>query len=159
VIQSIQIRIFDKEDLPSVYKLIHNAIDVSYNGVYSREAIEFFKNYHSKEHILNDAITGYTIVAEYDSKILGTGTLFGTNIRRVFVDPSHQHKGVGKLLVQDLGGKASLEQLTTIDLEASLVSRRFWGSLGFVVQREDYVTVRNSQKLVYYKMFKTLSFM
>ena len=156
MVRDIKIRKFNKEDLPSLYRLVQDTIDITYKEVYPKEAIEFFKDYHSKEHILDDAITGYTIIAEHDNKVLGTGTLLGTNIRRVFVDPSHQHRGVGKLLVHDLEEKATLEQITTIDLEASLVSRRFWESLSFVVQREDYVPVRNSQKLVYYRMYKTL---
>ena len=150
------IREFNKEDLQPVYGLIQKTIDVSYSEAYPREAIEFFKDYHSEENILNDALTGYTIVADCNSKVIGTGTLLGTNVRRVFVSPLHQYKGVGKLIVQDLERKALTEKLTTMDLEASLVSRHFWVSLGFVVQKEDFVSVQNGQKLHYYKMVKTL---
>jgi len=153
--QGIQIRKLSEEDLPSTYRLIQNTIDISYYEAYPAEAIEFFKDYHSKAHILNDAATGYTIVAECDNEILGTGTLLGTNIRRVFVNPLHQHKGIGELLVQELERKALLERCASLDLEASLVSRQFWESLGFVVQGEDYIPVRNSQKLRYYRMVKT----
>jgi len=156
VVLDIQIRKLGEEDLQTVYRLIQSTIDISYHEVYPREAIEFFKDYHSKEQILSDAATGYTVVAECNSEVLGTGTLFGTNIRRVFVSPLHQHGGIGKLLVQELERKASFEKLAIIDLEASIVSRQFWESLGFVIQREDYIPVRNSQKLCYYKMVKTL---
>jgi GNAT superfamily N-acetyltransferase len=156
MVRRIQIRKFNEEDLPSVYGLIQDTIDISYREVYPREAIEFFKEHHSRERILNDAITGYTMVAEYNGEVLGAGTLFGTNIRRVFVSPLHQHMGIGKLIVQDLEEKASLEKLTTLDLGASLVSREFWESLGFIVQIEDYVPVQNNQKLSYYKMFKMI---
>ena len=154
--RDIQIREFNKEDLRSVYRLIQHTIDTSYHEAYPREAIAFFKDYHSKEHILDDAVTGYTVVAEYNCEVLGTGTLLGINIRRVFVSPLHQYKGIGKLIVRELERKASLDKLTTLELEASLVSRQFWESLGFLVEREDYVPVRNNQKLSYYKMVKTL---
>lgn len=155
--QDIQVRQLNEEDLPSVYRLIQNTIEISYGEVYPKEAIEFFKDWHSEECISNDAAAGYTVVAEDNSEILGTGTLFGTNIRRVFVNPLHQHLGIGKLIVKELERKALIEKLTALDLEASLVSRQFWESLGFVVQREDYVPVRNEQKLYYYKMVKTLN--
>ena len=145
------------EDIESVFGLIQNTIDVSYYGVYPTEAIEFFKDYHSAEHIISDAATGYTIVAECNGEILGTGTLLGTNIRRVFVRPLHQHRGIGKLIVQELEIKASTEKSATLDLEASLVSRQFWELLGFVAQREEYIPVQNGQKLHYCKMVKTLS--
>jgi N-acetylglutamate synthase-like GNAT family acetyltransferase len=139
-----------------VYDLIQNAIDVSYHKVYSKEAIEFFKAHHSVEHILDDASNGYMIIAEREGELLGTATLLGSNIRRVFVNPEYQHSGVGKLLVQDLQKKASFKQLTVVDLEASLSSKLFWQSLGFTVREKDYVPVRNNRKLRYYKMFKTL---
>lgn len=156
MIRNIQIRKFIEEDLQSVYRLIQHTIDTSYREAYPREAIEFFKDYHSREHILNDAATGYTAVAECNSEVLGTGTLLSTNIRRVFVNPLHQHRRIGKRLVNELERRASLEKLATLDLEASLVSRQFWESLGFVIRREDYVPVRNDQKLCYYEMVKTI---
>jgi citrate lyase synthetase len=136
--------------------LIQDTIDVSYRKAYPKEAVEFFKNYHSKEQILNDAATGYTVVAECSSKIIGTGSLSGTHIGRVFVSPHQQHRGTGKLIVRELEKKALLETSATLHLEASLVSRRFWESLGFAVQREDYLPVRNGQRLDYYRMTKTL---
>jgi N-acetylglutamate synthase-like GNAT family acetyltransferase len=154
--QSIQIREFDEEDLSAVYKLIQDTIDISYHKVYSKEAIEFFKGHHSRKHILDDAVNGYTIIAEHESEILGTATLFGSNIRRVFVSPRYQHSGIGKLLVQDLEKNASFKRLTIVDLEASLNSKMFWDSLGFTVREEDFVPVRNKRKLRYYKMFKPL---
>ena len=121
--QYIQIREFNEEDLSSVYKLIQDTIDISYYKVYSKEAIEFFKEHHSIEHILDDAVNGYTIIAEHEGEILGTATLFGSNIRRVFVSPRCQHSGVGKLLVRDLEKKASFKRITIVDLEASISSK------------------------------------
>ena len=149
-------REFREEDLPSVRRLILSTIDASYGGVYPDEAIEFFKDYHSEQRILDDATAGYTVVVEYGTVIVGTGTLSGTNIRRVFVDSLHQHRGTGKLIVRELTEKASIENSPALDLEASLVSVRFWESLGFVVRREDHIPVKNGQKLRYFKMVKTL---
>jgi GNAT superfamily N-acetyltransferase len=141
VANGIQIREFGKEDLPSVYRLVQNTIDISYHEAYPIEAIEFFKDHHSKKNILNDA---------------ATGTLLGTNVRRVFVSPVHQHRGIGQLIAQELERKASLDKLVALDLASSLVARQFWESLGFVMQREDYVPVWNGQKLLFYRMAKTL---
>ena len=41
-----------------------------------------------------------------------------------------------------------------LDLSASIVSKRFYDSLGYVTQKEDYIPVRNNQKLIYYEMAK-----
>ena len=137
--------------------MIHTTIDISYPEAYPKGAIEFFKNYHSKEHIFNDAANGYTIVLESDGKIIGTGTLSGTNVRRVFIDPSYQRKGLGKLVMYELEKRALAKEITTLDLEASLVSKQFWDSLGYVTRKKDYIPVRNGQKLWYYKMVKELN--
>ncbi|HEY41367.1 MAG TPA: GNAT family N-acetyltransferase [Dehalococcoidia bacterium] len=156
MLQNIQIREFTDDDLQAVYQLIQHTIDVSYREAYPEEAVEFFKDYHSEEQILNDAANGYTVVAECNGEIFGTGTLSGTNIRRVFVNPHHQQKGTGKLIVRQLEKKALIEKVTTLDLEASLVSRQFWESLGFVIQSEEYFPVSNDKRLHYSRMTKTL---
>ena len=157
MIQDHQIRQFKKEDLPFVHRLVENTIDICYHPVYPVEAIEFFKYYHAEERISSDAANGYTVVAEHNGEIVGTGTLWGTNIRRVFVNPHLQHGGIGKLIVRELERKALLNNAAILDLSASLVSKQFWETLGFVVQKEDYVPVQNGQKLHFYRMAKTLS--
>lgn len=150
-------RKFVKKDLLSVYRLIQNTINASYGGVYPQEAVEFFKDYHNHDNILNDTTAGYTIVVESNGQIIGTGTLVDANIRRVFVDLAHQQCGIGKLITQELERKAFLKKLASLDLQSSLVSREFWESMGYVIQEERFIPVRNNQKLRFYEMTKTLS--
>ena len=150
-------REFGRDDLQAVKRLIHKTIDISYHEVYPEEAIECFKDYHSEKHILNDARDGYTIILQANGKIIGTGTLLGTNIRRVFIDPSYQHKGFGKLVMYQLEERAAREEICVLDLSSSLVSKRLYDSLGYVTKKRDYIQVRNGQKLVYYAMVKTLN--
>jgi len=154
MIRSIKLREFRRDDLETMKRLIYKTIEVYYSDVYPEEAIEYFKDYHSEEHILSDARDGYTIILECDGKIIGTGTLLGTNIRRVFIDPSYQHKGFGKSVMYKLEKRALAKGINILDLSASLVSKRFYDSLGYVTQKEDYIPVRNNQKLNYYAMVK-----
>ena len=157
MIRNIKIREFRREDLEAVKKLIYKTIEVSYSDVYPEEAIEYFKGHHSEEHILSDARDGYAIILECNGKIIGTGTLLGTNIRCVFIDPSWQHKGFGKLVMHKLEERALAKGISILNLSASLVSKRFYDSLGYVTQKEDYIPVRNKQKLSYYTMVKKLN--
>jgi GNAT superfamily N-acetyltransferase len=145
-----------KSDLQSVCKLIENTIQVSYADVYPPEAIEFFKNYHNQDNIFKDAASGYSIVAESDGLILGTGTLLEMNVRRVYIDPQHQHQGIGQLIIKELERKAKSEGLEKLDLSASPKSRRFWEFMGFVFTGEFAIPVANDKKLIYYEMAKTL---
>lgn len=154
MIRNIKLREFTREDLETVKRLIYKTIDISYHEVYPEEAIEYFKDYHSEEHILNDARVGYTIILDFSEKIIGTGTLLGMNIRRVFIDPSYQRRGFGKLVMHKLEEQAFANGISILDLSASLVSKRFYDSLGYVTQKGDYIPVRNKQKLSYYAMVK-----
>jgi len=155
MIEDIQIREFKREDLRFVKHLINETIDISYAGVYPEEANELFKEHHSEENILNDAETGYTIIIEFDGMIIGTGTLVGTNVRRVFIDPPYQYRGVGKSIIHELEEYALRQDITDLELYATPVSKQFWSSRGFILQEEVQIPLENNQKLSYYKMIKT----
>ncbi len=154
--QDIQIREFTEKDITAIYGLLQNTIDISYRGVYPPEAVKLFKDYHSEQQILSDGTEGYTIVAVYNGEVVGTGTLAGDHISRVYVAPQYQHSGIGKMIVRELENKALEEKLTTINLDGSLVSREFWESLGYSVGKEDSIPVENHQRLYLYRMSKSL---
>ena len=155
---SYQIRQMSQSDLPSVYKLVQNTLQVSYRAVYPAEAIDFFKNYHQKEIILKESLSGYTIVVETAEAIIATGTLLDTNITRVFVHPNFQRKGIGKLVAMDLIRKAERGAVTILELDASLVSTKFWESMGFIIARANFIPLKNNKKLIYYEMSKKLRY-
>jgi GNAT superfamily N-acetyltransferase len=152
----ITIRKFKSSDLDTVRGLIQNTIDVCYSDVYSKEAVRFFKDWHCDENVLKDAKEGYTIVLERDSRIIGTGTIVGDEIKRVFVEPAFQKHGFGNILMQKLEEKALSAGVGVIKLDASLSSKRFYDSLGYVTLEETFLEVENGKKLDYHKMEKSL---
>jgi GNAT superfamily N-acetyltransferase len=156
MLPNIRLRKMNETDLQSVHELVQNTIQISYAGVYPPEAIAFFKNYHSPENILKDLTEGYIVVIETGSRITGTGTLLGTNIRRVFINPEYQRQGIGKIIADKLERKARSEGLEKLDLSASLKSRRFWEAMGYITTGEFALPVANDQKLIYYEMVKTI---
>jgi len=153
----MKLRRFKKEDLEEMKRLIDRTIKVSYKEVYPDEAIAFFMEYHSEEHILDDAEKGYSIVVVLEGRIVGTGTLLGTNVRRVFVDPSVQRRGIGKRIMGELEGRAKRMGVETVDLDSSLVSKEFYDSLNYICDEETFISLENDQRLVYYKMKKRLT--
>jgi hypothetical protein len=66
--QNIILRPLEKADLTAVYDLVQATIKISYADIYPPEAIEFFKNYHSRENILKDLQAAYIVVAESDGR-------------------------------------------------------------------------------------------
>ncbi len=157
VARDIRIRKFEEKEAAFLYRMVQDAIDISYRKVYPPEAVDYFKEHHSMGDILSDASLGYTVVADCSGEMLGTGTLLDTNVRRVYINPLHRYKGIGKLIVAELERRALDEMIVSLDLSASLVSKRFWESCGFMVQSEDSLPVGNNQKLHYYTMVKVLN--
>ena len=153
---NVSIRKFKSSDLGTVSGLIQNTIDVCYLDVYPKEAVRFFEDWHCDENVLKDAKEGYTIVLERDNRIIGTGTIVGDEIRRLFVDPVFQKHGLGKILMQKLEKKALLAGIGVVKLDASLPSKKFYDSLGYVTLEKTFLEVENGKKLDYYKMEKAL---
>jgi GNAT superfamily N-acetyltransferase len=129
-------RRMDSEDVEGVRELVCRTMDVSYRGVYSPRAIAFFKDYHSAENIERDARSGTTLVAFLDGALTGTGTLVDGEIKRVFVDPERQGRGIGRGLMERLIEQARAEGRSTATLDASLDSRGVYEHLGFRSVRE-----------------------
>jgi GNAT superfamily N-acetyltransferase len=87
---------------------------------------------------------------------VGTGTLSGKDVGRVFIDPAHQHHGIGQLIAQELERKARSAGLAKLELSSSLKAREFWESEGFVFIKEFALPVANNKQLIYYEMAKKL---
>jgi len=152
----IFIRKFKNSELDIIRSLIYNTIDACYSKAYPKEAIKFFKDYHSEENILKSAKEGYTVVLKKDNQIVGTGTIVNDHIMRVFVEPAFQKRGFGKLIMQKLEEKAISQGIKIVKLDASLPSKKFYDSLGYVTLEKTFLEVENGKKLDYYKMEKSL---
>ena len=131
-------------------------IELSYARVYSTEAVRFFKEYHSIEHIRSDASVGHTILALENDSIIGTGTLLGHNIRRVFVRPDRQGKGIGGRIMTRLERMASDDRVEMVDLDSSMVSVEFYHRRGYLGDERCFLELGNGTKLGYIPMTKNI---
>jgi len=156
IMEDIPLRRFLPGDIEDVSRLVVETIEVSYAKSYPREAIDYFLEYHTVEQILLDADRGCTFVLASGGRIAGTGTLLGTTIKRVFVDPSRQRRGYGALLMQALEREALRCGVRRVDLSASLPSKRFYDRLGYTTECEAYIPVGSGKRLDYYAMVKAL---
>jgi GNAT superfamily N-acetyltransferase len=153
---NIKIRRFRKTDLADVRNLIYRTIDICYPDFYCVEAIKFFKDWHNDQKIIKNAKEGYALVIEKNNQIIGTGTIVGDEIMRVFVDPVFQKRDFGKLIMRELEQKAVSTGINVVKLDASLPSKKFYELLDYVVLEETFVEVENNKRLDYYKMEKSL---
>jgi GNAT superfamily N-acetyltransferase len=154
--REIKIREFKKADLAEVKNLIDRTIDACYRGVYCIEAVQFFKDWHCSDNILTDAAAGRTVVAEQDRQVIGTGTIVGNEIKRVFVEPGFQNRGFGKRIMRALEKHAISTGIDVIKLDASLPSKKFYDLLDYITLEKTFRDVENNKHLDFYRMEKRL---
>jgi len=154
--EEIIMKIAEPQDADSLRELVNETIDTCYFHVYPQEAIDYFKDYHNRLNIVKDILEGYCLILTSREEFIGTGTLLGSNARRVFVKPKYQKMGLGKRIMHKLEEKAMEKGVRIIDLDASLGAYPFYRTLGYETQTEEMTPVKNGQNLRYYKMVKKL---
>jgi GNAT superfamily N-acetyltransferase len=150
-------REFHASDLESVLILIHHTIDVSYSSVYPVQAIQFFKDFHSGAKIIERHQNGEILILEKDGKVIGTGSLVGSDILGVFVHPRLQHQGYGKAIMKELEKKAVRNAVSEVAISVSLPSRRFYESIGYKITGSYSTDVGEGQQLNYWEAKKELT--
>lgn len=154
--QSYTIREFNLSDLDTVRKVIVDTIEACYPAAYCKEAVDFFKDHHRVKKLVKSAKKDYIVVLEMDGSIVGTGTLEGDEITRVFVLPEYQGLGLGKAIMETLEEKARSQGIKAVNIDASLVSLDFYHHLGYETTSVMYIPLENGQRLDYEEMKKVL---
>lgn len=152
----IRIRDFSLSDLKRVEELINKTVDVCYRPVMREEVIRYLKGFHNTENILKIAEQGCTIVAEKNSKMVGTGSVVDGVVLRVYIDPDFQKQGIGKRIMRELERRSIREGVEEVMLRSTAVSWKFYILLGYSIVEKNYVEVENSCHLEYYVMEKRL---
>ena len=151
----VKLRQFEGADLEPLLKMIWDTIDVCYRPAYSDEAITHWEDEHNETEILKDAAEGSILIAELDGAMIGTGTLLTERIKRVYVDPALQGKGLGKMIMLELENKAKDNGINEIRLYASIPAKKFYDAIGYNTYSEDFIMIKG-KRLDYYNMNKEI---
>ncbi len=150
------IRLFRPDDLAELKELIYRAVDADTLSNYPPAGTAYHKQLHTPQRILRDVVNGHTVVMVDHKKIIATGTLVGSLIKRVFIDPAYQRQGLGKCIMAYLEKHALKNGKDSVCLDASKGARDFYLRLGFQVDQETFLPLDGDIRLVYYKMSKSL---
>lgn len=120
-------------DLPVVAELTRHTIREVYPHYYPQGVVEFFLHWHRDEKISQDIQSGkaYLLVGP-SGQAVGTVTLHGEELNRLFVLPEHQGKGYGRLLL-DFGENMIGQQYGKIVLDSSLPGKAIYLKRGYQV--------------------------
>ena len=80
--------------------------------------------------------------------MIGTVTLKGNEICRLFVLPDRQHKGVGQQLL-DFAEEMIAKEYTEICLDSSLPAKSIYAKRGYIVVESHTIVAENGDVLCY----------
>lgn len=147
----------DATDLMSVQRLIYLTVDSSYSGVYPPRAVQYFKEFHSLERILERQAVGEVLVVERDRVMVGTGAIVGAEISGVFVHPQFQRLGIGGRVMDALESHARAAGHESVRLAVSLPSRPFYEGRGYHLLEDCSIDVGEGERLDYWTAEKSLA--
>lgn len=89
-----------QDDLSVIADIVRSTINEICPRYYPKGAVEFFLKYHNKDSISQDIADGNVYLLEDDNNIVGTVTINGNEINRLYVLPEYQGKGYGGFLLE-----------------------------------------------------------
>lgn len=119
-------------DLGTVYDIAQATIKAIYPHYYPAGAVEFFLAHHSREHISADIEAGRVSLAVSDGRAVGTVTVSGDSINRLFVLPDEQGNGFGSELLRFAEDEIA-KSYGTARLDSSLPAKQIYLKKGYMV--------------------------
>ena len=118
-------------DCKTVLHIVRETVSAVYPHYYPEGAVRFFLAHHKEERIRQDIAAGAVYLLFEDSGIpVGTVTVRGNEINRLFVLPEQQGNGFGRVLMdfaEALIGKA----FSSIELDSSLPAKAIYLRRGY----------------------------
>lgn len=143
-------------NISEIFDIVQNTIKTVYPRYYPKEVVDFFCELHNRENILKDIKSGHVGILLEKEEAVGTGSLVGNHITRVYVLPSFQGKGYGSYIMQCLEDEIASEYEKCI-LDASLPACCMYENRGYKTVRHGKQNVGNHAVLVYEVMEKIVS--
>lgn len=144
-------------EVTQIQRLMYATIDISYSGHYPPRALPLFKTYHSVERIRQRMSDGLFVVVEDSDGLAATGALVGEEIFAVFVSPSRQGLGIGRMVMDALEQRAREHGLDRVRLDASLPSTGFYVNRGYRLLERCSMDAGEGQSLDWWKAQKVLT--
>lgn len=143
-----------REELKAVEEITYRTIEEIYPHYYARGAVDFFLKHHNEQNIENDIKENTVFLLKEGEQKLGTVTIKGNEIARLFVLPEHQKNGYGTMLL-DFAEKKIEEEYDEIVLDASLPAKLIYIKRGYHETESHTICTENGDYLCYDVMKKS----
>lgn len=144
----MNIRIANEFDFESVKRITQTTIKTVYPKYYPSGAVQFFCDHHSDEKILEDIKANRVYLIENEENEVGTVTICGNEINRLFVLTKYQHMGYGRALM-DFAEKMISKETDTVVLDASLPAKKIYLLRGYKETAYNMIKTDNGDYLCF----------
>ena len=142
------IRIANEFDFEYVKRITQTTIKAVYPKYYPSGAVQFFCDHHSDEKILEDIKANRVYLIENEENEVGTVTICGNEINRLFVLTKYQHMGYGRALM-DFAEKMISKETDTVVLDASLPAKKIYLLRGYKETAYNIIKTDNGDYLCF----------
>lgn len=148
------IRPADMTGFERVRDMTRKTIKEVYPHYYPKGAVDFFLKHHSDENIRKDISENRVFLCfDEEQDAVGTVTIKGNEILRLFVLPEHQGRGFGKELL-NFAEEAVSKQYDEIVIDASLSAKAIYLKRGYREFEYHTIKTENGDFLCYDMMKK-----
>lgn len=144
-----------QKDLRIVYGIVQDTIAEIYPHYYPSGAVRFFQNHHNAMNIEKDIADGNVYLLHQDHVPVGTVTINGNEINRLFVLPEFQGMGFGTQLMTFAEHIIS-EHFPDAVLSSSFSAQEMYAGRGYVPDGFRKIACDNGDWLCYNLMRKKL---
>jgi len=142
-------------DIGTVLDIVHRTVESVYSAFYPADVVHFFLEHHSDANIREDIGEGRVYLLSEDGTPVGTGTVRGNEICRVFVLPEYHHRGYGTFIMKELETVVARTS-RSVRLDSSLPGYGLYLKLGYRPVDYQMISTPNGQVLCYHVMEKAL---
>lgn len=151
---NIIIKVANEDTIESLKEIIHITINAIYSKYYSKGVVDFFLKHHSYVNIKNSIIDETVLLLYSGATLIGTGSLKENEIKRVFILPEYQFRGMGTILMDTLEGLV-LKKHDSVELDASLPGYEFYLNRGYSPIKYNKIITDDEDVLCYFRMVKS----
>lgn len=149
----MEYRLAKYEESKIIYKIVKDTIKEIYPKYYLSEIVDMFCEFHNEESISEDIKNQKVYILIEDERIIGTGTIKGNHITRVYVLPEFQGKGYGTFIMNHLEMEIGKKH-TNIQIDASLPACTLYYNRGYKTVKHGVLECTNDVRMVYEIMEK-----
>ncbi len=129
--KQIEIRKATDADVVALSGLIRRTIRVSNSKDYDQKSIDLLCSIFEPEQVAKRVVNELILLCFVGADLIGTAGLRRNYLRSMFIEPTYQKQGLGKVLVANIEEVARQNAISEIMVHSSVTARQFYETLGY----------------------------